>query len=255
MLIIISPAKTLDFETEVPAAERTEIRFPNEAKQLIDYLKPLSHTQLMKLMSISKELAELNVSRIFQWHWPYTDNESRQAIFAFKGDVFTGLDAYSFDSENVGYCQQSLRILSGLYGLLRPLDAIMPYRLEMGTKLKNLKGNDLYAFWGNKLSEQLSKDLKETGHQVLVNLASNEYSKTIDFKKIKAYTITPVFKDYKNGEYKVVSFFAKKARGWMSRFIIENRLTNPDDLKAFDIGGYHFNNSLSSEYELIFTRH
>ena len=255
MLVIISPAKTLDFESEVPLKEHTDFRFPREAAELAGYLREFSPVDLMSLMNISNDLARLTADRFFQWQWPFTGQNARQALFAFKGDVYTGLDAYHLDGGALRYSQDSLRILSGLYGLLRPLDAIMPYRLEMGTKLTTPKGNDLYSFWGTKIHQMLENDLAQTGHQVLVNLASNEYARVVDFKKLKVPAITPVFKDYKNGQYKIISFFAKKARGWMSRFIIENQLTNPDDLKAFDTGGYYFNSELSKNNELVFTRH
>lgn len=255
MLVIISPAKTLDFESEVPFKEHSNLRFPHEAAELAALLRQFSPPDLVSLMNISNDLAQLTAERFHQWQWPFTPENARQALFAFKGDVYTGLDAYHLNVDALRYSQNSLRILSGLYGLLRPLDAIMPYRLEMGTKLTNSKGKDLYAYWGQKIHQQLENDLEETGHQVLVNLASNEYARAIDFKKLKVPTITPVFKDYKNGQYKMVSFFAKKARGWMSRFIIENRLTNPDDLKAFDTGGYYFNSELTKGNELVFTRH
>lgn len=255
MLVIISPAKTLDFESKTDFKDASEIRFPKESRELAELLKNYAPDKLAKLMTISQDLAELNAVRFQQWQWPFKKDRSRQAIFAFKGDVYTGLNAYSLDEESIRYSQKALRILSGLYGLLRPLDAIMPYRLEMGTKLETIKGQDLYAYWGDKIFKQIEKDLQETGCQSLINLASKEYSKTVDFRKLKIKTITPVFKDYKSGEYKTLSFFAKKARGWMTRFIIENRITNPEDLKAFDMGGYHFNNDLSSENELVFTRH
>lgn len=255
MLVIISPAKTLDFESEVPFKEQTDIRFPHEANELATCLRAFSPADLTALMNISNDLARLTADRFHQWQWPFDAQKARQALFAFKGEVYTGLDAYHLDQDALRYSQKSLRILSGLYGLLRPLDVIMPYRLEMGTKLTTAKGKDLYDFWGQKIHQQLENDLEETGHQVLVNLASNEYARAIYFKKLQVQTITPVFKDYKNGQYKMVSFFAKKARGWMSRFIIENRLTNPDDLKAFDTGGYYFNSQLSKGNELVFTRH
>lgn len=255
MLVIISPAKTLDFESKVTFREQTDIRFPREATELATYLRAFSPDHLASLMNVSSDLARLTAERFLQWQWPFDGQNARQALFAFKGDVYTGLDAYHLDADALRYSQNSLRILSGLYGLLRPLDAIMPYRLEMGTKLTTDKGKDLYDFWGPKIHQQLENDLEETGHQVLVNLASNEYSRVIDFKKLKVPTITPVFKDYKNGQYKMVSFFAKKARGWMSRFILENRLTNPDELKAFDTSGYYFNSELSMGNELVFTRH
>jgi cytoplasmic iron level regulating protein YaaA (DUF328/UPF0246 family) len=255
MLVLISPAKTLDFKSGIKITNSTEIRFADEAITLINILRQYSSVELGQLMNISSDLAELNVNRFLQWHWPFDKHNSRQAIFAFKGEVYTCLDARSFDEQTISYSQNSLRILSGLYGLLRPLDAILPYRLEMGTEIKVKSINGLYSFWGNKITELLASDLRQSGYQDVVNLASNEYSKAVDFKKLQATIITPVFKDYKNNDYKVLSFFAKKARGWMARFILENRITNPEDLKAFETGGYHYNNNLSNGYELVFTRH
>ena len=255
MLVLLSPTKTLDFESVINVTNTSEIRFADEAITLMKILKQSSSGELAQLMNIGINLAELNVKRFHQWQWPFTKENSRQAIFAFKGEVFTNLDAYSLDTKTIEYSQNSLRILSGLYGLLRPLDAIMPYRLEMGTKLKTKSINGLYSFWGNKITDLLANDLKQSGCQHVVNLASNEYSKAIKFNKLQVPTITPVFKDYKNNDYKVLSFFAKKARGWMARFIIENRITNREDLKAFETGGYHYNNNLSNNQKLVFTRH
>jgi uncharacterized protein len=254
MLTIISPAKTLDYESNNPDLSTTEIRFPKEASQLVSKLKKLSADKLSELMSISRQLAKLNVERFQKWDWPYPTGESRAALFAFKGDVYTGLDASSLPLSDIEYSQESVRILSGLYGLLRPLDEILPYRLEMGTKMSTSKGKNLYDFWGDKITLLLKKELSNEGSGVLVNLASQEYFKVLNKKKLGVRIVTPVFKDYTNGSYKLISFFAKKARGKMTRFIVENRITNPDDLKAFDTDGYHFNNELSKEDQFVFTR-
>ncbi|WP_462317490.1 peroxide stress protein YaaA [Marinilabilia sp.] len=255
MLAILSPAKKLDFKSDLPQKRNTQIRFPDEAAELIDQLRSFSPKELMDLMSISQNLANLNAERFHQWHWPYDEKEGRQAIYAFNGEAYNGLDAYSLKSQEIDSAQQHLRILSGLYGLLRPLDLILPYRLEMGTKLENEAGKDLYKFWGNKITEQLNEDLKKGNHKALINLASQEYFKAIDSEKVLKPIITPVFKENKNGEYKVISVYAKKARGMMVRFIIQNKLTDPEELKAFDIDGYHFNNDLSEGNEMVFTRH
>jgi cytoplasmic iron level regulating protein YaaA (DUF328/UPF0246 family) len=255
MLAIISPAKKLDFKKELPFNKSTEIRFPEEAARLADRLKSFSPAGLIDLMNISFSLAQLNTERFHKWHWPYNGEDSRQAVYAFNGEAYNGLDAFSLSKEEVETAQKQLRILSGLYGLLRPLDLILPYRLEMGTKLETPKGKDLYAFWGDKITQKLNEDLNSEEHKVLVNLASQEYFKSVDPGKIDKPIVTPVFKEYKNDQYKVISIYAKKARGMMIRFIIRNKLSDPEDLKAFDIEGYHFNNDLSTENELVFTRH
>ena len=255
MIAILSPAKKLDFNKKIPFQKNTQIRFPEEASILAGQLKNYAPADLMKLMKISSQLGELNAERFFKWHWPYDEKESRQSIFAFNGEAYNGLDAYSLKSEEIETAQKQLRILSGLYGLLRPLDLIMPYRLEMGTKLPTDEAKNLYEFWGEKITNLLNEDLKKGKHKALVNLASQEYFKSINPEKIDKPMITPIFKENKNGEYKVISIYAKKARGMMVRFIVQNQLTEPEDLKAFDMEGYHFNNELSEENELIFTRH
>ncbi|MCU4166360.1 peroxide stress protein YaaA [Carboxylicivirga caseinilyticus] len=254
MIIIISPAKTLDFETKVPATSNTDIRFPKEATALVKQLKKLKPAALSELMSISSPLATLNHHRFQLWQHPFNEAETRAALFAFKGDVYTGIDAYSLNTNEVDYANSHLRILSGLYGLLRPLDNIMPYRLEMGTKLEISSKKNLYDFWGDKITKLLLKDMNENKEEVLINLASNEYFKSIDRKKLKKQIVTPVFKDQKNGEYKVISFFAKKARGLMTRFIIQNRIENPDDLRAFDLDGYYYHQDLSKPDMPTFVR-
>jgi len=255
MIAILSPAKKLDFKKNVPFEKHTPIRNPDEATQLIEKLRNYSPAELRNLMNISSNLAELNAERFQKWHWPYGEDEARQAIFAFNGEAYNGLDAYSLNEEALENARNQLRILSGLYGLLRPLDLIMPYRLEMGTKLPNEKGKDLYKFWENKITRQLNEDLEKGGHKALINLASQEYFKALEPKQINAEIITPIFKENKNGDYKVISVYAKKARGMMVRFIVQNGLSEPEELKAFDWDGYYFNNGLSNGNEMVFTRH
>lgn len=254
MLVIISPSKTMDFSCDIPEVKATEIRFPMESEMLCGLLKQYAPAELAQFMSISGKLAKLNVERFQRWQWPFPQGASRAAIYAFKGDVYTGFGVESLSIESVNYAQRSLRILSGLYGLLRPLDEIMPYRLEMGKKLVSNGGADLYEFWRERITNLLNEDIAAIGFNTLVNLASQEYFKAIDELEVKVPIVSPVFKDFKNGSYKVVSFNAKKARGLMSRFIVENRLTEVADLKAFDMGGYHFNNDLSGDTGLVFTR-
>ena len=254
MHIIISPAKKIDSKTKIPVNTHTNIRFPDEATILANILRNKSRDELAGLMSISSSLAKLNYDRYQNWHYPYNREESRQAIFAFKGDVFTAMDAYRFSKANINFAQKHLTVLSGLYGLLRPLDLILPYRLEMGTKLKNLKGDDLYKFWGDKITILLNEDMAENSSEVLINLASNEYFKSINTKQLKAKVITPIFKNSKNGEYKIISIFAKKARGMMTKYIIENEITNPEDLLGFNDDGYYFNSNLSTPDKPVFTR-
>ncbi len=254
MLIVISPAKRLNFNKDSFIKKETEIRFPDVSKMLNDSLRNFSPAELAKLQGLSKGLAELNVDRNLKWQYPFNKEDSKQAIFAFDGDVYEGLNVSTLSEKDIEYAQNSLRILSGLYGLLRPLDAILPYRLEMGTKLKSAGGNNLYEVWKDKLTDLLMKDMQSGNKKILLNLASQEYFKSIDLSKLNFEVVTPNFKDYKNGEYKVVSFYAKKARGLMTRFVLENQLNNKDDLKAFNEDGYFFNPELSKNNDLVFTR-
>jgi len=254
MLILISPAKSLDFETENSNKTFSESSFLKESQSLIKQVRKFSTDEIADFMSISPKLAQLNYERFVNWHLPFDLDNAKQAILAFKGDVYTGLDAGSLSETELQTAQKDLRILSGLYGVLRPLDLIQAYRLEMGKKLKTTKGNNLYEFWGDKITTEINKTLKENNDKHLINLASNEYFKSVNKKKIKAEIITPVFKDFKNGQYKVISFFAKKARGLMTRFIIQNNITDPEYLKAFNSDGYTFNPHLSTDTELVFTR-
>jgi hypothetical protein len=252
MKIVISPAKSLDFETQLPTNKHTQGVFLEEAAKINTVLKKKSPKKLSELMSISTNLGELNWQRNQNWQLPFTLKNARQAIYAFKGDVYIGLDAYSLSLSKLDELQNKLRILSGQYGLLKPLDLIQPYRLEMGTKLTIGVKKDLYQFWDKKITNQLNQELVE--NELFINLASNEYFKVIKPTLLKAKIITPVFKDYKNGKLKIISFFAKKARGLMVRYIIDNSIENIEDLKGFDYEGYAFDSNLSSENELVFTR-
>jgi len=252
MKIVISPAKSLDFETEVPTLQYTQGIFLSEAEKISSVLKKQTPQKLAELMHISSNLGELNWQRNQNWQLPFTLENAKQAIFAFSGDVYTGLDAYSLSEEKILQLQQKLRILSGQYGLLKPLDLIQPYRLEMGTKFKIGTKDNLYQFWDSKVTQAINNELSDK--EVLVNLASNEYFKVIKPKLLKAEIITPVFKDYKDGKLKVISFFAKKARGLMVRYIVDNNIENVTDLKGFDSDGYAFDSNLSSNNELVFTR-
>lgn len=254
MLALISPAKTLDYETALPTDTYTQPRLLEQSQQLIDVCSKLSATEIASLMTLSEKIANLNVERFRDWNAEFDFSNARQALFAFKGDVYTGLDAYHLKDHDIDFAQQHLRMLSGLYGLLRPLDLMMPYRLEMGTKLKNSRGNNLYEFWGSIITDQINQDLAEIDAKLLVNLASDEYYKSVNEKKIQAEIIKPVFLDQKNGKYKVISFYAKKARGLMARYLIENKLSQVEQLKAFDSEGYYFDAESSSDKELVFKR-
>lgn len=251
MLILISPSKTLDFSRNIITPENTMPDFLTEAEELITELRKYSTSRLSKLMTVSAKLAELNYDRYQSWSLPFNAENSRQALLAFKGDVYDGLNAETFTESDFIFAQEHLRILSGLYGILKPLDLIQPYRLEMGTQLKTKKWKDLYDFWGSKISDKINDSLKD---ELLINLASNEYFKAVKKKNIQARIITPIFKDYKNGSYKFLSFYGKKARGLMASFIIKNKLTDPEQLKLFDMDGYYFNDKMSSADEWVFTR-
>jgi uncharacterized protein len=254
MLIVVSPAKTLDYDTPLPTDSYTSPDHLKQSQLLINRLKDLSVLDLVELQHVSSKIAELNFERNHQWKTPFNTKNARQALFAFKGDVYTGLDAYTLGQKELDFAQQHLRILSGLYGLLRPLDLMRPYRLEMGTKLETTKGKNLYEFWGLQITDALNKQLESINSDVLINLASNEYFKSVKSKNLKARIITPAFKDFKNGEYKMIGFYAKKARGLMSRFIIQNEITDPEQLKNFDVEGYSFNAAVSEGDNWVFTR-
>ncbi len=254
MLVVISPAKSLDYETPFKTRKFTQAEFLDDSSELIKQLRQFSPAQVSSLMSISPTLGELNQERFNNWQQPFDTDNARQALFAFKGDVYIGLDAYSLTSEDIRFAQDHLRILSGLYGLLRPLDLIQAYRLEMGTSLKNARGNTLYDFWGEKITEALNAQLAGKNNAVLVNLASNEYFRAVKPKQLAAEVISPVFKDYKNGQYKIISFFAKKARGLMSAYIIKNRLKKAEDLLRFDSDGYQYSEKDSKPGAPVFLR-
>ncbi len=254
MLFVVSPAKSLDFESASLLDVHTNPEFVDEASQLVGVLKKMSSQDVQSLMGVSEKIAELNVERFNSWTKQFTPANSKQAIYAFKGDVYTGIGVASCDQEQVDYFQKHLRILSGLYGLLKPLDLMQAYRLEMGTKLETPDGKGLYQFWGDKLTDRLNLELDLEEGAVLVNLASNEYFKSIKPKKIHARIVTPIFKDLKNGSYKIVSFYAKKARGLMVRYAADRKVTDVEALKGFDYEGYAFNESMSTADDWVFTR-
>lgn len=252
MKIIISPAKSLDFENKANTTLYTEPRFLEQSAKLNKKLKTLSRKKLSELMKISDDLASLNYDRNQEWLPPFTIDNAKQAVYAFTGEVFRGIDVKSLSEDKVPSLQEKLRILSGLYGLLKPLDLIQPYRLEMGTKLKVGRADNLYKFWGDTLANSLNEELEEG--ELLINLASSEYFKALPKKTLKVPMITPVFKDFKNGQYKTIMTFAKKARGLMVRYIIENDIKNLEELKGFNVEGYGFSEEMSTETELVFTR-
>jgi cytoplasmic iron level regulating protein YaaA (DUF328/UPF0246 family) len=254
MLTILSPAKTLDFDTEVSISDESAPLFQKEANDLVKILRDFKEDDLSKLMKVSYEIAELNRERFANWNFNGKNKQSKQALLAFKGEVYRGLDADSLLYDDLQYAQNHVRVLSGLYGVLRPLDRIQPYRLEMGTKLDNAHGKNLYEFWGGKITSQLNKDLQEQKEKTLVNLSSNEYFKSLNKKEFEGAIVTPVFKEKKGNDYKVIAVYAKKARGMMTRFMIDNRIDSANDLKAFDAGGYVYEDSMSSAKEWVFIR-
>lgn len=254
MLMVISPAKTLDFESPLATQRFTQPALLDDSQKLIEVARRLTPAQIGSLMHISDKLAGLNAERFHQWQPPFTLDNARQAILAFKGDVYTGLQAETFKEKDFDFAQQHLRMLSGLYGLLRPLDLMQPYRLEMGIRLENPAGKDLYTFWGDRLTDALNAALAEQGDDLLLNLASDEYFKAVKPKKLNGRIIKPVFLDEKNGKFKVISFYAKKARGLMSRYVIQHRLSKPAQLKKFDLDGYFYVAEESSDAELVFKR-
>jgi len=254
MLTVISPAKKLDFESPARTSKYSTPQLLKDAEILIKQLRQYSPTELAELMGLSDQLAQLNSTRYAAWRQPFTPNNAKQALLAFRGDVYQGLDADSLTAEDDQFAQQQLRILSGLYGVLKPLDLIQPYRLEMGTALTTTEGNNLYQFWGNKLTELVNQELAAQPSDTLINLASKEYFRALQPRRLQARVITPVFKDEKNGNYKVISFYAKKARGMMARFIIQERITDPERIKAFNGGGYRYHARTSTDQEWVFRR-
>jgi uncharacterized protein len=255
MLLLLSPAKIQNFEPQKVVSTFTQPEFMDAAELLIDKIKQLSLSELAKLLDVNSSLAQLNVDRHFNWQRPFTTKNAKQTVFAFNGEVYHGLDAKTLSPDDLKYLQSHLRILSGLYGILRPFDLIQPYRLDVSTRLKTDAGNNLYAFWGNRITEALNKAIKASGGpQVLLNLSSGEYFKSINRKLLKAEVIDFEFLQYKNDEYKPIVIYIKKARGMMVRYVIENRIENVEDLKGFNADGYWFSPQLSTENKLVFTR-
>ncbi|AWB68197.1 peroxide stress protein YaaA [Saccharobesus litoralis] len=254
MLMLVSPAKNLDFDTPAPTQVFSQPELLEHSQELIEVCKQLAPQEIGSLMKISDKLAGLNAARFAEWSQPFNQDNAKQAVFAFNGDVYTGLDANSLSATKIEFCQQHLRILSGLYGLLKPLDLMQAYRLEMGTKLANDRGANLYQFWGEEITNKLNQTLTELNSETLINLASNEYFKSVKPKLLNAKIITPQFKDWKNGQYKMISFFAKKARGMMVRYIIDNQITDIEGILKFDIAGYQYNAELSKPDAPVFTR-
>ena len=253
MKTLISPSKTLNFENNNSCNLNTDCRLINHTSELHKILVTYSVNDLKDLMNVSDKIAELNYNRFKHWEEPSKSNSSKQAIYAFKGDVYSGLDAESIKEDKLEFLQNNLRIISGYYGLLRPFDKILPYRLEMGTKLHNARGKNLYEFWGDNITNLLNNDIEDENSYV-VNLASNEYFKSIKKNKLKNKIITPIFKEFKNGTYKTIAIYAKKARGLMSRFIIDNKIQKPENLKSFNLERYSFDGDLSDDYNYVFTR-
>lgn len=252
MKLVISPAKSLDFETELPTKQHTKPEFLKQSERLNTLLKKKSAKSLSKLMSISDALGQLNYERNQSWELPFTTDNSRPAIYAFNGDVYRGLDAYTIPEEKLDTLQNTVRILSGLYGVLKPTDLMQPYRLEMGTKLPIGTKKNLYEFWKKDITKALNEELEDD--ELFLNLASNEYFKAIDAKALKVPVVTANFKDFKNGKYKVISFFAKEARGAMARYIIDTNAKTIEDLKGFNYMDYGFSEELSTANDLVFTR-
>jgi cytoplasmic iron level regulating protein YaaA (DUF328/UPF0246 family) len=254
MLIVLSPAKTLDLDTPPVTKKFTLPDFTDDAATLIAILRTLSPAQVGTLMQISDPLAQLNVARYASWSHDFSPQNAKQAVLAFNGDVYTGLDAPTLNTRQLTYVQSHVRILSGLYGLLRPLDLMQPYRLEMGTRLSNARGKDLYAFWGDGVTLALNQLLEQQNARVLVNLASEEYFKVVKPRLLAAPVITPVFEDWKNGQYKIISFFAKRARGMLARYAAQNGIKQAEKLKAFDVAGYAFDAAGSDQRRWVFRR-
>ena len=254
MLILLSPAKTLNFDKERSVENYTLPLFLQDSSLLIERLRQMTPDDISSLMEVGEKLAHLNYERFQDWHKPFTPENSKAAIFAFTGDVYEGLNAREFDDEELDFAQKHLRILSGLYGILRPLDLIQPYRLEMGSPLDTPAGKGLYSFWGDSITETINENMKDEEEPIVLNLASQEYFKTINLKSLKAGVITPVFKELKGGKYKIISFTAKRARGLMSNYIIKNKIISPHAIKSFNAQGYSFNESLSSSGQWTFTR-
>ena len=254
MLMVLSPAKSLDYKTPPHVSQYSQPAFLEHSQELIDGLRKLSPADIARLMDLSDPLAVLNFNRYADWSLPFTPDNAKQAALAFDGDVYDGLAAREMSAADLAFAQDHLRMLSGLYGILKPLDLMQPYRLEMGTKFANARGKDLYAFWGERLTDALNAELAAMPRPVLVNLASEEYFKAAVGRKIKGTVIQPVFEDWKGGRYKIISFYAKRARGLMARYAIVNRLTEPEGLRDFDSDGYAFAPEASEETTWVFRR-
>jgi cytoplasmic iron level regulating protein YaaA (DUF328/UPF0246 family) len=254
LIACLSPAKNLNFERTATAPPPTLPQHLQESTVLIERLREMSNQEIKSLMGLSDRLAELNVQRYSDWKPRFDGKTASPSLIAFDGDVYKGLDVETLDQEDLAFAQEHVRILSGLHGVLRPLDLIRPYRLEMGTRLEVAGSANLYEFWGDRITEDLNNALEEQGSDVLVNLASQEYFKSVKPRQLRARVIQPVFKDKKNGKYSVFFVYAKRARGMMTRFIVKNRVARPEDLKGFDLGGYAYNEELSSDTEWVFTR-
>ena len=255
MITLIAPAKRLDYDSDLSVEDFSIAEHLKESKKLIKELQKKSPEDLSSLMGLSENLSVLNFERNMNWQVPKKpSNEVRQAIFAFKGDVYVGLDSETLSKSDIKYAQKNLAILSGLYGLLKPLDLMYPYRLEMGTKMKNENGKNLYEFWGNKITTSINALAKENNSKGIINLASVEYFTSVKTENLDLPVYSPVFKDFKNGKYKIISFFAKKARGSMARFVIQNKIKNPSDLNKFNLDGYKYSAKDSSEYSPVFLR-
>ena len=252
MKILLSPAKSLDFKSKLPTEKNSFLCFEKEATYLNSILKGKSPKELSDLMGVSSKIADLNYERNQDWSLPFTKKNARQAVYAFSGDVYRGLDAYSIDQEKIDFMQRTVRIISGLYGLIKPLDLIQPYRLEMGTKLSFNNNKNLYEYWREKITNQLNSELSDS--EPVLNLASNEYFKAIDSKVVNSDIYSANFKEFKDGKYKTIAIFSKKARGMMTRYIIDNNITDISSLKLFNYDGYVYHDNLSSDRELVFSR-
>ena len=252
MKVLLSPAKSLDFKSQLPTEKNSDLCFQKEAEYLNSILKRKSPEDLSQLMGVSSKIADLNYERNNDWSLPFTKKNARQAVYAFSGDVYRGLDAYSVDDDKIDFMQNSVRIISGLYGLIKPLDLIQPYRLEMGTKLSFDNNKNLYVYWRERITNQLNSELSKD--EPVLNLASNEYFKAVDTKVLKSDVYSANFKEFKDGNYKTIAIFSKKARGMMTRYIIENNITDISSLKSFNYDGYVYHENLSSDKELIFSR-
>ena len=254
MLLLISPAKTLNFDSQAPIEQHTKPQFLTEAQGLIDILREFDVSDIQSLMGVSEKIAILNCDRFAHWKKATSLSTGKQAVYAFQGDVYTGLEIDSFGTQQQNRAQKHLRILSGLYGLLRPMDVIMPYRLEMGTKLLNSHGKTLYAYWMNKITDAIEVDIQTSVSKAVLNLASNEYFKSVQSKSLSVDVIAPVFKDFKNGQYKIISFYAKKARGLMARYCIQNKVSTPEQVLGFDLAGYYYDEARSTPLKPVFLR-